>query len=301
MPTAPPIVILSATCSGSSPLSAMLGQHPEAYGVPEINLLMARTVEALVLLLQGPRQFQIHGLLRAVAQLYSGEQTLNAVAMARRWLSNRYYAQTTEVLAELCARVAPLRLVDPSPVYAAEPERLLRLYEAFPEAHFVHLLRHPRAQGEAVMAIAGGALAINDGAFEFIAKKPVIDAQRTWFTFNDNIRRFLAAVPASQQTAVHWEAVASRPTATLRDLCRGLGLAWSEEIGQAMLHPERSSYAGFGPYSTHLGHDPDFLRNPYFSEQPVQHFSLEDSLTWRADGIGFYSEIQELARQMGYD
>lgn len=280
----------------------MLGQHPETYGLPQINLLMLDTVEQLNLLLQGPRQFQVHGLLRAVAQLYSGEQTINAVAMARRWISNRFYADSASVYRQLCRRVAPLRLVDPSTTYCAGRERLERLYAAFPEAHFLHLVRHPRSQGEAVIGIGEGALAIQDGSLEFRTKEDVlVDPQYAWYRYNANIRRFFGQLAPWQKYTVQWEAIVSEPGTHLEAICRWLGLEWNEALAAALLHPERSSYAGFGPYSCQLGHDPYFLRHPAFVSRPLPLPSLSGPLSWRDDGQEFLPEVLTLARELGYN
>ncbi|MEO8893977.1 MAG: sulfotransferase, partial [Coleofasciculaceae cyanobacterium] len=77
-----PIFILGAPRSFTSVICAMLGQHPETYGVPELNLFIDETLDQLTQRLKGIRQFQLHGLLRTVAQLYAGEQTILSVDMA---------------------------------------------------------------------------------------------------------------------------------------------------------------------------------------------------------------------------
>src|SRR5215475_14600268 len=87
-----PVFILGSPRSFTSLVCGMLGQHPQAYGMPELNLFISDTLKGLLEELTGYRQIQIHGLLRAVSQLYSGEQTLNSVDMARRWLLSRFEA-----------------------------------------------------------------------------------------------------------------------------------------------------------------------------------------------------------------
>ena len=79
-----PIFILGAPRSFTSLVCTMLGQHPEAYGVPELNLFITETLEQMLQRLKGVRQFQMHGLLRTVSQLYAGEQTILSVDMAYR-------------------------------------------------------------------------------------------------------------------------------------------------------------------------------------------------------------------------
>src|SRR5262245_693869 len=97
----PPLIILGSPRSFTSLVCGMLGQHPDAYGMPELNLFMSDSIRVLVGELTGYRQIQMHGLLRAVAQLYAGEQTLVGIDMARRWLLTRFGASTAEVYQEL--------------------------------------------------------------------------------------------------------------------------------------------------------------------------------------------------------
>jgi hypothetical protein len=81
--TPPPLFILGSPRSFTSLLCAMLGQHPQAYGVPELNLFAGETVGDLLDQMKGIRQFQMHGLLRTVAELYAHEQNLVAVEILR--------------------------------------------------------------------------------------------------------------------------------------------------------------------------------------------------------------------------
>ena len=67
----------------------MLGQHPQAFGLPEVNLFIAETLDELCQNATQQRHFLIHGLLRTVAHLYAGEQTVESIAMAWRWIGRR--------------------------------------------------------------------------------------------------------------------------------------------------------------------------------------------------------------------
>ncbi len=80
----------------------MIGQNPDAYGVPELNLFISKTMEDFVLECSGMKQIQLHGLLRTVGQLYAGEQSLHSIEMARRWIARRLTRTTADVYKELC-------------------------------------------------------------------------------------------------------------------------------------------------------------------------------------------------------
>jgi len=53
------------------------------------------------------QQLQVHGLLRAVAYLFAGEQTIAAIAMTRRWLTRRMHWPTGRVFHEIRSKAAP--------------------------------------------------------------------------------------------------------------------------------------------------------------------------------------------------
>ena len=72
----PPLFILGSPRSFTSLICAVLGQNPDAYGVPELNLFITDDIKTLIEELSGYRQIQLHGLLRTVSHLYSGEQNL---------------------------------------------------------------------------------------------------------------------------------------------------------------------------------------------------------------------------------
>ena len=302
MTTVPqPIFILGAPRSFTSLVCAMLGQHPEAYGVPELNLFITETLEQLLQRMKGIRQFQIHGLVRTIAQLYTGEQTILSVDMAYRWIFNRVHWSTGDVYVELCRKVAPLRIVDKSPAYTTKPEVLNRLRDTFPNAHYVHLLRHPRTQGESMMRIANGALALLTNSIDYSTRPVTVDPQYGWYSMQRNILDFLSTIPAEQQMRLRGEDILSDPRSHFEQLCQWLNLAWDESVFQAMLRPEDSSYASIGPYGVHLGNDPNFLKSPAFRSKPIAPSHLDGSLPWRRDNKGFLPVVVTLAQELGYD
>lgn len=297
-----PIFVLGTPCSFTSLVSTMLGQHPETYGVPEINLLLTETIEELMLTLRGSRQFQTHGLLRTIAQLYTGEQTLYSIDMARRWITNRLHSKTAEIYLKLCHKVSPLRLVEPSHVYATDLEILNRIRDTFPSAYFLHLLCHPRTQGESIMKVGNGAMAILEDWIDYSTEPPVVEPQYGWYKLNSNILNFLQGVPSSQKMCLRGEDIIIEPCLNLEKICKWLNLSWDESILETVLRPQNSSYASYGPYGTHLGLDSNFLKSPTFeSYQNPGVVKLEGLLSWRNDEQGFFPEVLQLAKEFGYE
>lgn len=300
MPLPQPIFILGAPRSFTSIICAMLGQHPEAYGVPELNLFITENLEELSEKLKGIRQFQIHGLLRTVAQLYAGEQTILSVDLAYRWILNRLHWTTGEVYIELCHKVSPLRIVDKSPVYTTNLEILNRLHETFPNAHYLHLVRHPRTQGQSMSRLANGAVAVMTGSLDYSTKPTAIDPQYSWYKMQRNILDFLSTVPSHQQMRLLGEDILNDPHSHFEKICQWLNLGWNESIFEAILRPQDSPYASLGPYGAQLGNDPNFLKSPAFRYKPIAPSQLEGSLPWREDNKGFLPPVLQLAQEFGY-
>ncbi len=299
-PAPPPLFILGSPRSFTSLINGMLGQHPEAYGMPELNLFVTATVRDLIEEFAGYRQIQIHGLMRVVAQLYGAEQTLASVDMAKRWMLTRLDHSTQDVYQELCDRVAPLRVVDKSPVYSSKPEYLERLMEAFPDAYFLHLLRHPRTQGVSIMKIAKGMMAILSNSVDYSVDPPVVDPQISWLEVQQNIVNALQTIPADRQMTLRGEDVLNAPASSLRKICRWLGMRTDEEAVEAMMHPEDSPYACLGPLGAHLGNDINYLRSPALRHARIRPSSLDGTLPWRQDDVGFSAEVRAMAERFGY-
>ena len=297
----PPLFILGSPRSFTSLVCAVLGQNPRAYGVPELNLFIADTLRTLIDELGGYRQLQLHGLLRAISHLYTGEQSLNALSMSRRWLLRRLNNTTAEIYQELCDRVSPLRIVDKSPVYSLKREYLDRINEAFPEAKYLHLVRHPRTQGESVMKVADGMMAILANSIDYSTDPPTIDPQISWLSMQQNITNFLAGIPDERKMQLHGEYVLNNRVDALKKICRWCGLADDDLAIEAMLHPEDSPFACLGPLGAHLGNDINFLRSPALRDGEIRDAFLDGALSWRADGKGFSAEVIEMARTLGYE
>src|SRR5665213_305442 len=302
---AAPLFLLAPPRSYTSLVNAMLGQHPEAFGLPELCLF---NVEMLVELWRGSEgpisengAMARHGLMRALAEIYCGEQTTSTINMARAWSGAREHWTTGRVFQEIVAKIHPLVAVEKSPSYTMSINRMRWMYEAFPDARFLHLVRHPVAQCKSLMAINEGAFAIKVEAIEFREDVCVMEPQIAWHDLNLNILEFLESVPEEQQIRMRGEDIMADPQTHLADIARWAGLRSDPDAIDDMMHPERSPFACFGPINALFGNDPNFLACPTFRPHKPKIPSLTAPVPWRDDGNGLYPEVIELAKNFGYE
>ena len=215
---AAPLFILAPPRSYTSLFNAMIGQHPQAYGLPELNLFNVTHLRHLWHRVSddiGGDTNRRHGLLRAVAEIYGGEQSAATVVMAHHWAAARQDRATGEVYREIVDKLHPLVPVEKSPAYTVSSERLNRIYETFPEARFVHLVRHPIPQSKSVLKLNNGVFAIFVNSFDFTEDEAVLDPQICWHDINVKILRFLEQVPDEQQLRIRGEVFMGNPERTL--------------------------------------------------------------------------------------
>lgn len=297
-----PLFILAAPRSFTSLLCSMIGQHPQAYGVPELNLFLTETLDELQALMVRLKSFQLHGLLRTVAQLYLREQTIPSIEAANRLLANCSNLRTGDFYIRLCEKVAPRQIIDKSPAYAANGLSVFPRIEAtFPEAYYLYITRHPRTQGQSMMKVDQGKMAVLSNSIDYSTDPPIIDPQYLWAHIQRMILNFLEQIPARRKMHLRGEDIMGNPELYFEKISQWLGWEWNETAKKAMLRPQDSPYAGFGPYGAPLGNDPNFLRSPIFKNRgQLEEPTLEGPLPWRRDSKGFIPDVLELASQLGY-
>jgi hypothetical protein len=314
----PPLFILGPPRSFTSLACAMLGQHPQLYGLPETHLFPFETLGARAQVAEAAAFPMAHGLLRAVAQLYFGGQTRRTVRAAQRWLTARS-SLTPDFLFKLLAdKVFPRVLVDKSPSSVDRREILDRIRGWFPTARFIHLVRHPRGHGKSVIKYlherakygsippSHWLLRISSypppGGGEDIPEAPRLDPQYGWYTLHRNIAGFLDSIPADRWKRVRGEDLLTCPDRGLGEIAAWMGIRSDVDAIERMKHPEHSPYAFLGPRGARYGNDAFFLKDPVLRPiQGVDSLCLNRPLEWRNDGVGFCAEVQSLAREFGYE
>jgi hypothetical protein len=314
-----PLFILAPPRSFTSIICAMLGQHPQMYGLPELELFGAETMAEWWDLCARATFPRAHGALRTVAQLYFGEQTETTVKLAEGWLRRRSHFTTGFLLEVLAKKVHPRILVEKSTSNVYSLQFLRRAHRMFPHARYIHLVRHPRGYGESVMKFLRereklGPLQASHWIIRLASFPDVsriagrerqrharLDPQHGWYALHMNICEFLKSVPDSQKLRIRGEEVLRDPNRGLQETAAWMGLRTDDEAIEEMKHPEQSPYACLGPRGARYGNDQFFLERPMLRASRAEVHSLEGPLSWREDGEGFVSEVKELAEQFGYE
>ena len=325
-----PVLILASRESGGSLLSSLIGAHPEFLPFPAANLLAFEEVWQLMRYGLIPRDSNLHGLLRFIANLLTGEDSLTAVQLALRWLMRREKAATTEVYHELCCLAAPRRLVDYSPLVSLDRAAMARALEAAPRAFVIHLTRHPFAQAEALRPAVWTSVTLSldfwdrRGTFQppmdiyeigeqyidWSVTPAVFDPLFSWYRTQKAAVELLAGRKNRRWMHLRLEELSVNPAECLQKVFKALGhLAPLSGIEAILQAGAPAAYACPGPYIAPFGTDYGLIaRAPQRALKEAREAPLSRrkrgkkaaELPWRGDGGGFLDPVAALARDLGY-
>lgn len=295
-----PLFILAPARSYTSVIATMIGQHPELADLPELKLFGYPTIGALEASLPPywiERGFthRSPGLVRALAQIEFGGQSIEHLAAARAWLRQRDGWTGADVLDALLVRLAPRIAVEKSPENLASASALRRLAAAYPRARYLHLTRHPVTTQASLAAHVLRTVPEHPRLGEPMA------GIAAWCRIHGRIMRLAASLPAGRFMRVRAEDVLNDPPTHLRAIAVWLRLRTDDAAIAAMGHPENSPFASFGPSESGVigGHDHGFLRDPVPRrvEMPA---ALEPPPGWHG-ASELWRRTVRLAREFGYD
>lgn len=326
-----PVLILASRESGGSLLAALLGGHPAFYGAPHLNLLAFDEVWQCISYGAMPRDPHLHGLWRSLGIILSGEQSVQSVQLAQRWLNRRSQNPTAEVHAELCHLASPMRLVDYSPLVSQNAATMRRAIAALPEdTLIIHLTRHPHAQGRAMCLPVWQSIMtsldfwdrrglyqscmdvyeIGEQFIDWSVTPPVFDPQFAWHRTQMAVHDVLAELPPARSIHVDLDALIAAPEAVLKVLLGKLGAVADKATLAAMLTTDLNDYSMPGPYIAPFGVDFEMLGTSVATalqrgaEQGAGRavpIDMTAPLPWRGDGEGLLPEVGLLARSLGYE
>lgn len=299
------MMMLSPPRSFSSLVSTMIGQHPEIYGFPELHLMVRETLgETLAWERNREQWLGPPGLLRTMAQLMYGAQTTANVMEAANWLQDRQHWKSADVLdlvMELAEKVegTPICL-EKSPTLSFEPHALERVRRAWPDALYVHVTRHPVNLKKSIDEYIQNMPRMND------EEKParLQQAMTVWPFTQRNILDFCATLEPGQYIRIKGEDVLADATRVMRQVAEWAGLRTDDAAVAAMLRPEESPYASFGPAGATWGNDVKFVSSPEFRAGTPRLGSLANYLD-EGDGHDLTDDrktyLTQLAHCLGYE
>jgi hypothetical protein len=297
---AAPLLILSAPGAEGSRLAAMLGRHPEAYGLPELNLHLAENVGGLLSVFSVTQGNAQDGLLRCIAELYCGGQGADGIAAATAWLRRRADWRSIELLDELGARLAPRLPVLSESALSWRPHDVEGWLAQVPDARVLQLVRHPRLQCAELAGQMQEPLFVPPDYKDYGVIPAVIDPQLAWYRINRNIEQALQPLPPERFRRLQAEDLFAAPEQVLTELCAWLGLPYDEAALRRMLLPEDAPYAAVGTPSAPYGMELPFHQSPRFTGRLRPREMLEGPLPWRRDGKPFAAEVMQMAQGYGY-
>jgi Sulfotransferase family len=253
MVTAPlqnPVFVVCPPRSCSTVITAMLGQHPSLYAFPELNPFDHETVGGL-LDTKGRA-----GPVRAVGEVLFGGQDEATIERAIAWLEARRAWAPWDLLNLLLARVHPRTGVEKSPGTLATEAGCRRMIEMFPQARFIHLVRHPVTSLRSLE--------------RFLPERGWIDpdhddargeAALMWYVYHRRLRALGEQMDGNRWRVVRAEDVLGDPRRHLGGLCEWLGIDGSPFAISCMCHPENWPYASVAPQRL-TGGDVHFMNSP---------------------------------------
>ncbi len=289
-----PLFILAPPRSYTSVVGGILGQHPEAYGLPEVNLSKGDTLGDLWDSVPISVNFSTSGLLRLLAELHEGNQSEDAVLRARKWVLQRPHWTPKQVFDHIQDCVGPDRmLVEKSPHNTFTAQNLRRLVRCFPRANFLHLTRHPKTHGKSML----------DLMRSYGEDRDIIDPERNWYRSHKNIIELAESLPTAQYMQIRGETLLRAPLVYLPQICEWLDIDSGKDAIDAMMHPETSPYAMPGPPSAPFGNDPNYLLEPVLDFDRLARISepeLDGAVAWKKDGGTLARGTFRMARRFGY-
>jgi hypothetical protein len=241
----------------------MVGQHPRCVSFPELKLFAYDTIgqlEASLPAYWSDRGIthRSPGLVRAIAQYEFGDQSSAATLAAREWLRDRSDWSGAQVFDILLAHLNARLAVEKSPENVEDDAALRRLAAAYPRARFLHLTRHPVTTQQSLEKH------LNRTIPGFVLPGQPAFGIAAWVSAQCRILAFAATLPESRYLRVRAEDVLNDPHSQLASIAAWLELETDPAAIEAMLHPERSPFAGPGPADSGVigGNDPAFLSDP---------------------------------------
>ncbi|MEZ4934172.1 MAG: beta-ketoacyl synthase N-terminal-like domain-containing protein [Saprospiraceae bacterium] len=201
----------------------MLAGHPKLFACNELQLLHFDTLADRASAYQGKFMLWSEGLIRAVMEL----QNLSAdEAKGLLQTFENKGMTTTEMFAQLQTWVGDRQIVDKSPSYLLDQLALEKAIRDFPNAKFIHLVRHPYSMVKSFEKYhMDQVLYLNKHNFSAQELGELV-----WLQSHQNAADFLAKIPARQQYRMVYEELVLDPEKVMQDMCYAIGLPFHPNL-----------------------------------------------------------------------
>lgn len=290
-----PLMILCPGRSFSSVICSVIGQHPDAFGLPEVNLFSHDTVGQL---LDSDVPFVgipgvSTGLRRALSELKYGVQTDESIIEVDKWLRTKRDWTGGQMFKELIELADGRMLVEKSPTNT-RGRSAQRILKTFPNAFYFHIARHPRAT-------CRSQIKAHSSRKEAKMMKEY-DNQDYWRERHNLGLLVSRQVEPWQYMYLHGEWFFEDPELWLKQICEWVGLSTDKEAIAQMMKPEESPFAVEGPSSARYGNNRGFVENPNLRVGKIKEENLDDPLEWIESGEAYFAqETRLLAYTLGYE
>lgn len=278
-----PLFILCPGRSFSSVIAAVIGQHPECYGLPELYIFLGDTLGETIDLYEQSGRSSLVGLERTLAQLHDGTQTVETVIAAKAWIKANRHLSARDVLEHIQELVGSRILVEKSTGFDVDGDGMLRAIKAYPQASFMQLLRHPRSRGVSHHTATGK---VKVRKFFNLLMGVTSDFEARWTSKHLQIHDFGRRLPPGQLMRVNGEIFLHDLRLYLPQVCEWLGIRSDEAAIAAMLRPEDSPYSSVGPENAKGGANREYLANPKLDLERLAKTSdptMDAPMDWAPD------------------
>ncbi|MCZ7648977.1 MAG: thioesterase domain-containing protein [Planctomycetota bacterium] len=283
------VFVLSPPRCGSTLLRVMLAGHPGLFAPPELELLNFDSLGARREYCAGPLAGKLEGLLRALMDLKGVD------AEAARALMTPYEDRdldTGSFFGELQGWLGGRLLVDKTPAYALDLHALERAEACFEAPRYVHLNRHPYG-----MTLSFEESRIDQVFFRVAHPFGVRRlAELIWNVCTENIRTFLANVPAARQMLLRYEDLVADPRARMLELSDFMQVPFDERMLTPYEGKEAKMTDGLHAVSRMIG-DPKFHKHKSIDARMADRWreaydrDFLGEVTWRnARALGYARE-----------
>jgi Sulfotransferase family len=297
-----PLFILCPGRSFSSVVAAVIGQHPQCYGLPELYIFVGETLGETVDLAAQIGFSSLAGLERTLAELHDGVQTVETVKAAQGWIAANRHLTSRQVMEHIQEHVGDRILVEKSVGLAGGAgtgEGMYRALRAYPKASFLQLLRHPRSRGVSHQT------AMEELRFRRFMTKMMgvtLDYEARWTDKHIQIHDLGRKLPPGQFMRINGEIFLRDLRLYLPQVCEWLGIRSDEEAIAAMLRPEDSPYSCIGPDNARGGANRGFLADPKLDLDRLARMkdaTLDAPMDWDPER-DFSETTKVLASYYGY-